>query len=394
MKLQIFVILVVGLFLGASFSSAQVRNEPCKCADKDLLLDALNKSQAAIQELNFRLEYAKGWEAAHGRTVYGEEFYEALAKDLGVVINQFGSGDEFGGYQMKSSDCSIIEKSGQNRCAQEIEKSLIDVYKEACRKSKDFPIYQNLGEMRQVLLHQISAYQAMQNFVLNTLKSLPKTCRPNNWFGYVTYQKVQTEHSVETNAKINLTATRNSKVTYLGTLLVDEGKAASASALATDGWDTNQISGYTDNTCKGKQVPRVMTYYTKSFSKGETIGNATFTLKIDFHPAIKTYDLYVDFFPINIAGQNNTSNSLSAAADCNEKGYDKSDSFSFTKRVQKEGHSVTEEKIDPDSPNFLEGRRVVKPEPLNQAGVKEGNTTRTTTHEIQFRWALWRLPAK
>ncbi len=393
MKLQVFVILVVGLFLGASFSSAQVRNEPCKCADKDLLLDALNMSQAAIQELNFQLEYAKGWEAAHGKTVYGDEFYKALEKNLGVVKNQFGSGDEFGGYQIKSSDCSIMEKSGQNRCAREIEKSLIDVYKEACREKKDLPIYQKLGEMRQVLLLQISAYQAMQKFVLDTLRSLPKTCRPNNWFGYVTYQKVQTVNSVETNAKINLTATRNSKVTYLGTLLVEEGKAASASASATDSWDLNQISGYTDNTCKGKQVARVMTYNTKSFSEGETIGNATFTLKIDFHPAIKTYDLYVDFFPINIAGQNNTSNSLSAA-DCAEKGYDKSDSFSFTKRVQKEGHSVTGEKIDPDSPNFLEGRRVVKPEALNQSGVKEGNTTTTKTHEIQFRWALWRLPAK
>ena len=393
MKLQIFVILVVGLFLGASFSSAQVRNEPCKCADKDLLLDALNMSQAAIQELNFQLEYAKGWEAAHGRGVYGDEFYKALEENLGVVKNQFGSGDEFGGYQMKSSDCSILEKSGQNRCAREIEKSLIDVYKEACREKKDLPIYQNLGEMRQVLLHQISAYQAMQNFVLDTLKSLPKTCRPNNWFGYVTYQKVQTENAVETMAKINLTATRNSKVTYFGTLLVEEGKAASASASATDSSDLNQISGYTD-ICKGKQVSRVLTSNSKSFSKGETIGNATFTLKIDFHPAIKTYDLYADFFPINIAGQRSTSNKLSNAADCSEKGYDTGDNFSFTKRVQKEGHSVTGEKIDPDSPNYLEGRRVVKPEALNQTGVKEGNTTTTKTHEIQFRWALWRLPAK
>ena len=55
MKLQIFVILVVGLFWGASFSSAQPQGEPCKCADRDTLLNALNVSQAAIQELNSQL---------------------------------------------------------------------------------------------------------------------------------------------------------------------------------------------------------------------------------------------------------------------------------------------------------------------------------------------------
>jgi hypothetical protein len=396
MKLQIFVILVVGLFWGASFSSAQPQGEPCKCADRDTLLNALNVSQAAIQELNSQLEYWNTWEAAHGKAFYTDELDKALEESLEAVIGQVreGSGEEFGGYQVNSVDCSIKERSGQNWCTREIEKSLIDVYKEACRKTKNLPIDQNpYREVRQVVLHKISAYQAMQNFILSTLKSLPKTCRPNNWFGYVTYEKVQTENAVETMPKINGTLARNSKVTYSGTLLVKEGKAARAKAWATDSWDLNDIKSFTE-ICKGKQVARVMTSNSKNFFEGETIGNATFTLKIDFHPAIKTYDLYVDFFPINIAGQNSRSDRLSNAADCPEKGYDTNNNVSLTKRVQKEGHSVTGEKIDPDSPNYLEGRRVVKPEPLNQAGVKEGNTTTTTTHEIQFRWALWRLPAK
>ena len=397
MKLQIFVILVVGLFLGASFSSAQVRNEPCKCADKDLLLDALNMSQSAIQALNFRLEHLKDWEAAHGKVIYSGKQERELEDGLGAAFDQVrkGSGDEFGGSQMDFGDCSIVEKkTGQNWCAREINQRLFDVYKEACRKTKNLPIDQNpFRELRQVILHKISAYQAMQNFILDSLKSLPKNCRPNNWFGYVTYQKVQTVNSVETMAKINGTSTQNSEVTYLGRVLVEEGKAASARASATDSWDLTHISSITE-ICKGKQVARVMTGNSKNFLKGETIGNATFTLKIDFHPAIKTYDLYVQFFDINIAGQNSKSDKLSNAADCTEKGYDTNNNVSLTKRVLREGHSVTGEKIDPDSPNYLEGRRVVKPEALNQTGVKEGDKTTTKTHEIQFRWALWRLPAK
>jgi len=408
MKLQIFAILVVGLFLGASFSSAQVRNEPCKCADKDLLLDALNISQAAIQELNAQLEHLKGSEAAHGGALYNDKLDKELEEILRGATDQVrkGSGDEFGGYQMNRGDCSIRE-SGQNWCAREIDRSLIDVYKKACEEKTNVPIEQNpYRELRQVILHKISAYQAMQNFILETLKSLPKTCRPNNWFGYIVLQRVFTSVDEEPlpprprsgpyGAFSGGTRTTNKKDIEIGTVFVREGKPTSIRASMTS-TENGASGGSLEVNCGAagwKTGTESNTF--ESFLKGENNGDvvpASNRIVLKVNPANQTYDVYTGVFPrVNLTGEK-VSSAKTAFTACRNDLDRPGKPEPFTSSASFAPYSVTNEKIKPGSPDFLEGSRTVKPPEFNRR-YKQGNVTTTLTQEILFRWMLVRLPAK
>ena len=55
MKIKFLVIAVVWLFSGF-LSAVQAQNQPCRCADREDLLNLLNTTQMAIQKFKFQLD--------------------------------------------------------------------------------------------------------------------------------------------------------------------------------------------------------------------------------------------------------------------------------------------------------------------------------------------------
>lgn len=399
MKFRIFIIVVLGL---SSFLSSQAQtNEPCGCADKELLLDALNMSQMAIQELNFRLEHLQAWEATHDKVFFSDKAKEELNEGLRAALDQVrkGNRDDFGGYQMKVSDCSIKEKSGQNWCAREIEKSLIDIYQNACKETKNVPIAQNpYRELRQVILQEISAYRAMQNFVLSVLNSLPKKCRPNNWFGYVVYQKIVTNISNRTipgqsgpmttgTLTTGGNETQGSKNSYYGTILIEEGEASSADASAESSLKSSRIISGRIYCSKNKpNESQSETSGNNQLIAGSSDGKADFSLKV--YP--QEYSISMLFFGVPAEGQIGSFHNV--AGGCNNIKPINNNRTISTVLSAPDRYSV-KGKINPKSPDLLEGS-VSEAPPFGNTTSTQGNTTTTQTYSIQVRWMLRRLSSK
>ncbi len=200
MKIKFFVMSIILILSG--FISAQAQTKPCGCADKQDLLNLLNMSQRAIQEYNSQLDLLNQREERNSQPeMYSRDSFAKLINLIETALADV-SGNGATKYRlpdMSIGDCSITEKDTQNECLRQIYKSLFDVYQKACEETISQPgLNKSLIKMKQVIEHQISAYQAMQNFILKMLKSLPKSCRPNDWFGYVVYQKVKTQVSNKT----------------------------------------------------------------------------------------------------------------------------------------------------------------------------------------------------
>lgn len=405
MKLKIFLIVVVCLLSG-SLSSAQAQTKPCGCEDKEDLLNLLNWTDMAIQEYQFQLGLLEEMEKAENRTViFSDDGYKKLWESVNGAI---GAVRQKGyGITMNTNDCSISGMESQSLCVQEFHDILYHYLQKACmstlpsREGKPGSYLEGM-KMSQIIVQTILAYKSARNWVLRTLQSLPKGCRPNDWFGYVVYQKVKTDISVEARPPVSdpngtgigpSTNIQSSKDTYIGTVFVERGKAVNAKAYAAQKMD-NTSNG--SSRCRSFQegfIERVSTGGLKFSAEKETKGIASFTL--DVHPARKTYDLRVRFFPVDITGQRIAWGKGPGGGACSSKIYETNNAYTLTVRAgESEGHYVSDQKIDPSSPDHLQGSLApVKPFLLNES-EKVGNISYTKTYEIQFRWVLRRLPAR
>lgn len=398
MKIKILVIAIVWLLSGFLLS-AQAQSQACGCADKQDLLNLLNQTQMELQELQFQTDLILAQEKADGKPKKATT--EIVNKLNGALDNAAKSvaNKTYPGHSMNVVDCTVKRENTYSDCVELVKKRFYDVIQQACREDKDWrgsvqPYYEVL-EVKSYLLQIFKAKQEMKNFILQMLSSLPKSCRPNNWFGYVVYQKVNTAVGVKTLPANNNTPlgtnggteTQGGKNTYIGTVFVEEGKAVSARAYAAYSFD-NSYKGTARVQCTSKE-PIGTTQKTSGRTdilEGESDGTAEFSLNVN--PAMRTYGLSAYFFPVTLTGQSKGYTAYTAAAGC-PGGQNDFNSPAYL-RADKQGHFVSDQKIT--SPDSLEGTDVVKP-PLSNQSTKGGNTAVTETYEIQFRWMLRRLPA-
>jgi len=411
MKLRIFVIVVVCLFSGF-LSTAQAQTKPCGCEDKADLLELLNQVEMSIQEAQFQMDSILAKERESGKPTTATDegvgpVYEAIHNAAKSVANATYPGDS-----MNLIDCTIKRGSSHSDCVELVKKHFYDIPQKACLASKssrdpDEPYYKRM-ELRSFLVQLMMAYTEERKFILDMLKSLPNNCRPNDWFGYIVLTRVFTSEEVEpipptprlshlTGATFGGTRTTKKEGTEIGLVLVRNGKPMSirASGASTE---NAAFAGSREVYCGGavgwKTGQDELTY--KSFLKSkdnDDAYDASDRTVLTVNPANQTYNVYTTVFPrVNLTGEKARSEK-SAFTLC--RGQDAPDSTEpYTSSIIVHPHSVTNEKIKPGSPDFLEGSRTVKPPEFNKPPYKQGNVTTTLTLEIQFRWMLRRLPAK
>jgi hypothetical protein len=388
MKVKLFVIAVVVLLSGC-FSSTQAQ-KPCGCEEKAELLNQLNLTQIALQEAQFQMNLILALESKSGKPV--------MATDEGVNLFQENiQGAQSGvsqwanpGYSMNVVDCTVtVQRENTNSdCVELIRKQFYDFVQKAClatksSRSSDQPYY-GLMELKSYLLHIMQAYSEKQRFILQILGSLPKNCRPNNWFGYVVYQKVQTYTNDDVRTDKALQSSK--KVVYTGTVFVEEGKAVRAGADGT--YHSNIFNGSSGRiSCSGRQETISRQDVMKDVAKGKADGNPTHAFSFIAYP--DSYDLSVRFLIVKTTGQRTTSSKVTATS-CTE-GHEKTESEPFTYEIPASGHGVMNEKINRASPDYLEGSRVERPIDTSDKGLFGLNTR---TEEIKLRWMLRRLPQK
>lgn len=104
---------------------------------------------------------------------------------------------------MDENTCSYERLNNQSECMQYISKSRLDYLRKKCLETLVIrgpqKSYLEGMPMIQIALAKLAAFLEEQKLILKMLNSLPKNCRPNNWFGYVVYQTVKT---METNRTI------------------------------------------------------------------------------------------------------------------------------------------------------------------------------------------------
>ena len=409
MKLKTLVIVFVWLFWG-SFSSAQAQTKPCGCADKEELLNYLNLTQAAIQESKFQLDLITKQERAEGKPVMFSDdgykkFLETFQNALRAVHKK---GVARANVTMNTGDCSLKTSETGNFCVQQAETIRTRIHQKVCmeslleRKAKT-ESYLDRMEMKQIVREAIAGWEAAQEFTLQMLKSLPKNCRPNGWFGYIVLQRVASGVTVITTPPRPIingrglnggTAEDIQKWTYIGKILVEEGKAKSirgSAVYSEDSVSTSSEQAFCDSIIGSKTRSHTITFKNSAAgeAEGDVVAASQFTL-LKVNPANQTYDLYARNFPrVNTTGQKvHWSKSTGGCS----KDQETNRTETYTSSSPESGHSITE-KIKPGSSDYLEGSRVVKPAEGNKSST-QGNTSMTITQELHLRWMLRRLPAK
>jgi hypothetical protein len=401
MKFKYSALAIVCLLFG--FGAAQ--GQPCGCADKQDLLKLLNMSQMAIQEFTAQLEHLKDRESAAGNSEpFTRQANEKLWESVNAALDNV-RGRGTGKYElpeMNTRDCSFRETGTPNECRRQIYKSLFDVYLKACRETKDLPLERNpYGKMKQVILHEISAFQAMQNLLLKLLDALPKNCRPNDWFGYVVFQSVKTSTVSRTilpttniprpaagisvgNGGNEITGTNS---TYIGTIFVEEGEAATARAYAANSLKVGKtVSGRIYCSPKKPDVEVVDTNGRNDFADGESEGRGGF--RLDIYPQKGKYHIYVTFFAVRISGQMHTFGS--SAGGCRNQPFEYKTPVNM--RVGGMNHGI-DGRLTPNAPDYIEGSRTERPPEL-QLSRQENNSSGNFTYETTTRWMLRRLGPK
>jgi hypothetical protein len=282
----------------------------------------------------------------------------------------------------------------------EVLKPFSDFIQKSCQESKgarrpDQPYYEGM-EMKKFLVQIMKAFYAMREAALAALKSLPKNCRPNNWFGYVVYQSVDDITGVKTipasgaqTGSNGGSETSGTKKTYTATVFVEEGKASSAKASASVSYNMGGTTSLRDICSPKTGLETVSTSYGGSTSAaGVGAGSVEFGLNV--HDAAKKYDFSMKFQPVMVTG-NSTKFSITTATAC--KASSKESSTPFQDYVGGGDPYKVEGKMDSGIPNYLWGSRTEKP-PLANRTLTGQNSSTVLAREIQVRWSLWRMPAK
>ena len=410
MKVRLFVVFVV-LLLSGFLSTTEAQTKPCGCENKEYLLEALNQNQMVIQELQLQTDLILALENADGKRIMPTaeavtDLYTAIRNAKKSIANAnylYTSGES-----MNTADCSVTREDTSNDCVELIRKHFYDVTQKACLANKssrrpDQTYFEEM-EMKSYLLHLMMAYHEQQKFILQMLKSLPKNCRPSGWFGYIVLNRVGTGITVITTPPRPIingrglnggTAEDIQKWTYIGKILVEEGKAKSirgSAVYSEDSVSTSSEQAFCDSIIGSKTRSHTITFKTSAGgeAEGDVVAASQFTL-LKVNPANQTYDLFARNFPrVNTTGQKvHWSKSTGGC----RKDQETNRTETFTSSSPENGHSITNEKIKPGSSDYLEGSRVVKPAEGNKSST-QGNTSMTITQELHLRWMLRRLPSK
>jgi hypothetical protein len=166
-------------------------------------------------------------------------------------------------------------------------------------------------EMKSYLVHMMVAYHEMQKFILQMLQSLPKNCSPNGWFGYIVLHRVASGVTVITTPPRPIINGRGlnggtsediQKWTYIGKVLVEEGKAKSIRGSAV--YSENSVSAsseqaFCDSITGSKTRSHTITFKASAGgeAEGDVVAASQFTL-LKVNPATQTYDLTHAIFPV------------------------------------------------------------------------------------------------
>jgi hypothetical protein len=407
MKIKFYAVAVVWWLVGF-LSSAQAQSLPCGCADKQDLLNLLNQTQMAIQESQFQTNLILAKEKADGKpvmaTVKGlNVFYENLNNAAKSVSTK-----TYPGWSMDVFDCSVKKTSNNSDCVELIKKHFYDISQKACLANKssrgtDKPYFEEM-EMKSYLLQIMMAYSEMQKFILQMLKSLPKNCRPNDWFGYVVYQKVRSTVTVRTipsrntqfkgpSSGINIvnggSETSGFKETYIGTTFFNgDGLPSPARAYAAISYDVSKtFDGRIYCSPRRPDESFLSTGGMKSFAEGQLNSGSFHTLTI--FPDQRRYKIDVSF-PLSVIVVGQSSRFSKTTGVCVPDPLNENGPIKLT--VEGGSYGI-DETASSSSIDYLEGTKTEKPYFLNQS-TKQGNTSATNTHEIQVRWMLRRLSTR
>lgn len=405
MKFKIFLAALAILLL--NFLSIQAQT-PCECADKKELMNLLNLNQMAIQELNYQLGIITATEVAEKKPVmYSDNAINALEDSIInalATVRQKGLDD--GSLTMFPHDCSMKETGKGNFCVQQIKKIRYSVHQKICQASlsqrdPQKESYLNNRKMAGIIQEYLAAYKSEQALILQLIDSLPKDCRPNNWFGYVSYQKVSTMVSNETlppdmatlRPRVGITIrTGGNKIvgtsdTYNGTIIVEEGKMLSANASAELSVKSGMtVSGRISCNKNKPDENQVDTGEQNDILTGNSDGKADFSLNV----SPREYSISMLFFSIPGSGQK--SGSFNSSGGCgNVK--PTNNSSTFNTNISAPNRYSVKGNIRPESPNYLEGYTADEPKFGNSSST-QGNISVTRTYKIIVRWMLRRLPPR
>ncbi len=303
--------------------AANAQASPCSCADKQDLLNRLNLIEAAILEYREQIVGMTNREKIDGKPlmVTPELYKEILQDRVNDALKRIKDPKaRTGTAQTNGGDCTLMHVTAPTACLRETLTRHEAIHISSCKAYEGAPGFHKTYQTRMRLIdfarEEITAYLEERAFILQQLKKLPTTCRPNNWFGFVEYQTLKrTESNIIDVSIPNLRrpsagltikegGNRSQKTErgYFGTILVEDGRAATARADAVATLDdVSRISGRV--FCNYTKAPDVRVTDTTSDAvnlSGEGSGTASF--KVTEAPAKNSYTINIKFFPVNIAG--------------------------------------------------------------------------------------------
>ncbi|MCO6512753.1 MAG: hypothetical protein J5I65_18365 [Aridibacter famidurans] len=399
------IVIVFSLLIGAS--SIHGQEQPCGCPDKENLLKKLVSTRAAIGVLERHLDAISRMEKPiRGPLGFDEEGLTALLQSIADSQKATQvSGPDSSFSLLNPNDCSISDQRAENGCLRKVESRFLEVLRQQCR-SRQTPgrrFYESMT-MREVVNLQIDAYRAAEALILDSLNSLPADCRPNGWFGYVTYRRVHTiisskaiaptsDSITRPGAGISITTGGNevvgTKNTYTGTVFVEGGRASRARGSASTSFNSSKtLSGRVYCSPKKPDESVVQTEAKRSFVEGERDGLPEFGLGFD--PADNSYRISMKFFSIEANGDSSTTSSNSGG--CGDKSSEHSNVLKT--RINSPEYHFVEGLLDPNTPDYLEGSRAEDRTPIiGSSGQADDGSTRITI-EITTKWMLRRFPQR
>jgi hypothetical protein len=407
MRIQLFLTAVAWLLLGFA-ASAQAQSQPCGCADKKDLLNRLNVAEAAIREYQAQIEIMKAQEKNEGKPLmWTKDRYVNLEERVNTAMKTVKN-PAANSASAKSSggDCDFEQINAPTDCLRETITRHEKVHHTACLAVKDSlgggETYQTRMRLADFAQEEINAYRVERQFILSELQLLPKDCRPNSWFGHVVYQRVVKTIFYKAIPAINAngrpsagisvgnggSSTQTSTNTYTGTILVEEGKAASSRGHASESYDENKtVTGRIYCSPTKPDQSQVDTSGRNDFVDGTAEGNAEFIFSV--RPERGKYYIQTGFFSVLTTGQ--TSNFYTIIGGCGDTSTNRN--FPITNR-RLGGHKDyrIEEELR-GSPDHLEGIKVEKPDSGNSYS-QVGNISITRTEDTVVKWSLRRLPSR